>query len=196
MKCVEMRGCYGLLFHQVCLARGEHGSDAVAGTKVPAAPSFGNAKGAKFPESIEMSEGILRCKQAFLASFALAVSLSIMNAKNLDELRWKERVLLIYAPKGSEKQLGRQEALLGLHDMELTDRDVTQIVVRAPAENPEIAKRFKLSGAGFTVLLIGKDGREKLRSHEIVLPETICRLIDSMPMRQEEMRERASASKK
>jgi Domain of unknown function (DUF4174) len=143
-----------------------------------------------------MSEGILRCKQALLTSLALAVSLSIMNAQNLDELRWKERVLLIYAPKGSEKQLGRQEALLHLHDAELTERDVTQIVVRAPAENPEIAKRFKLSGAGFTVLLIGKDGGEKLRSHETVLPETICRLIDSMPMRQEEMRERASASKK
>jgi Domain of unknown function (DUF4174) len=62
-----------------------------------------------------------------------------MNAKNLDELRWKERVILIYAPKGSEKQLGRHEALLRLHDVELTERDITQIVVRASAENPEIA---------------------------------------------------------
>ena len=44
------------------------------------------------------------------------------------------------------------------------------------------------------MVLIGKDGGEKLRSHEIVSPETLCRLIDSMPMRQEEMRERASAS--
>ena len=143
-----------------------------------------------------MSEGILRCWQALLTYVALAISLSIMNAKNLDELRWKERVVIIYAPKGSEKQLGRQEALLRLHNVELTERDITQIVVRAPAENAEIVKRFKLSGAGFTVILIGKDGGEKLRSHEIVSPETLCRLIDSMPMRQEEMRERATASKK
>ena len=143
-----------------------------------------------------MSEGIFRSSQALLTCVALAVSLSTMNAKNLDELRWKERVLLIYAPVGSEKQLGRQEALLRLHDVELAERDVTQIVVRAPAGNPQIAKRFKLSGAGFTVVLIGKDSGEKLRSHDIVLPETICRLIDSMPMGQEEMRERASASKK
>jgi hypothetical protein len=153
-------------------------------------------QGAKFPDSIEMSEVILRCRQALLTCVALAISLTIMNAKNLDELRWKERVILIYAPKGSEKQLGRQEALLRLHDVELTERDITQIVVRAPAENPEIAKRFKLSDAGFSVLLIGKDGGEKLRSHEIVSPETLCRLIDSMPMRKEEMRERASASRK
>ena len=119
-----------------------------------------------------------------------------MNAKNLDELRWNERVVIIYAPKGSEKQLGRQEALLRLHNVELTERDITQLVVRTPAENAEIVKRFKLSGAGFTVLLIGKDGGEKLRSHEIVSPETLCQLIDSMPMRQEEMREEATASKK
>ena len=98
--------------------------------------------------------------------------------------------------KGSEKQLGRQEALLRLHNVELTERDITQLVVRTPAENPEIVKRFKLSGAAFTVLLIGKDGGEKLRSHEIVSPETLCQLIDSMPMRQEEMREEATASKK
>ena len=143
-----------------------------------------------------MSAGILRCWQALLIYVALAISLSIMNARNLDELRWKERVILIYAPKGAEKQLGRQEALLRLHNVELTERDITQIVVRTPAENPEIVKRFKLSGAGFTVLLIGKDGGEKLRSHEIVSPEALCRLIDSMPMRQEEMRERATASKK
>ncbi len=118
-----------------------------------------------------------------------------MNAKNLDELRWNERVLLIYAPVGSEKQLGRQEALLRLHDAELTERDVTPIVLRTRTENPEIFKRFKLSDAGFTLLLIGKDGGEKLRSHEVISPETLCRLIDSMPMRQEEMRERAGASK-
>ena len=60
-----------------------------------------------------------------------------MNAKNLDELRWKERILLIYAPVGSGKQLGRQEALLRLHDVKLAERDVAQIVVRAPSrESP------------------------------------------------------------
>jgi hypothetical protein len=142
-----------------------------------------------------MNEGIFRCWQASLTCVALAVSLQIMNAKNLDELRWQERVLLIYAPVGSEKQLSRQEALLRLHDVELAERDVTPIVLRTRAENPEIFKRFKLSGAGFTLLLIGKDGGEKLRSHDVISPESLCQLIDSMPMRQEEMRQRAGASK-
>ena len=142
-----------------------------------------------------MSEGILRRRQAFLLFVALAVSLSIMNAKDLDELRWKKRVLLIYAPEGSGKQLGRQEEVLRSQAAELVERDVTQIVLRARTEDPKIVRRFKLSGAGFTLLLIGKDGGEKLRSHEVVSPQTLYRLIDSMPMRQEEMRERASSSK-
>lgn len=46
-------------------------------------------QGAKFPDSIEMSEAILRCRQALLTCVALAISLTIMNAKNLNELRWK-----------------------------------------------------------------------------------------------------------
>ena len=141
-----------------------------------------------------MRERVFRWREAFLALVALAVPVSSMNAENLDELRWKERVLLIYASEGSEKQLARQEELLRSHDAELKERDVTQIVWQARGENPEIFERLKLSGAGFTLLLIGKDGGEKLRSHNVVAPETLCRLIDSMPMRQEEMRERASGS--
>ena len=141
-----------------------------------------------------MSEQIFRWRQAFLSLVALAVAVSTMNAENLEELRWKGRVLLIYAPEGSDKQLARQEELLRSHDAELRERDVTQTVLQARGENPEIFERLKLSGAGFTLLLIGKDGGEKLRSHNVVAPETLCRLIDSMPMRQEEMRERASGS--
>jgi Domain of unknown function (DUF4174) len=139
-----------------------------------------------------MSEGIFR--RAFLTFVALALSLSIMNAKNLDDLRWKERVVLIYAPEGSEKELARQQELLRSHGAEMVARDVTQIVLRNGAETAKLVDRFKLSGRGFTLLLIGKDGGEKLRSHEIVAPERILRLIDSMPMRQEEMRERANRS--
>lgn len=118
----------------------------------------------------------------------LALTVSTMNAGTLEELRWKKRVVVIYAPAGSEGQLARQEQSLRTHKVELDERDVTQILLREPAENRRIADRFKLAEAGFTVLLIGKDGGEKLRSHDVVSPATLCRLIDSMPMRQEEMR--------
>lgn len=111
-----------------------------------------------------------------------------MNAGKLEELRWKNRVLLIYAPAGSERQLALQEQSLRTHEAELKERDVAQIILREPAEDRKTADRFKLAEAGFTVLLIGKDGGEKLRSHDVVSPAMLCDLIDSMPMRQQEMR--------
>ncbi len=43
-------------------------------------------------------------------------------------------------------------------------------------------------GQGFQVLLIGKDGGIKMRSATPVAAEDILSLIDSMPMRQQEMR--------
>lgn len=129
-----------------------------------------------------------RVGRAIVMFIFLALTVPTMNAGTLEGLRWKKRVIVIYAPSGSERQLARQEQSLRTHEAELNERDVTQILLREPAENRKIADRFKLAEAGFTVLLIGKDGGEKLRSHDVVSPATLCHLIDSMPMRQEEMR--------
>lgn len=114
----------------------------------------------------------------------------MMNAQSLDEFRWKKRVVIIYAPAGTEKKLAEQKALLRDRDGEARERDLTQIVLRNPSDHPEIARRFKLTTSGFTVLLIGKDGGEKLRSAEITQPGALFRLIDSLPMRQQEARAR------
>ncbi len=40
-----------------------------------------------------------------------------------------------------------------------------------------------------TMVLVGKDGDEKARWNRVVNPQEIFDLIDSMPMRQSEMRE-------
>ena len=100
--------------------------------------------------------------RAILTFVCLALTVLTMNAGTLEELRWKKRVIVIYAPAGSEGQLARQEQSLRTHEAELEERDVTQILLRELAENRKIADRFKLANAGFTVLLIGKDGGEKL----------------------------------
>lgn len=96
--------------------------------------------------------------RAILTFVCLALTVLTMNAGTLEELRWKKRVIVIYAPAGSEGQLARQEQSLRTHEAELEERDVTQILLRELAENRKIADRFKLANAGFTVLLIGKDG--------------------------------------
>jgi len=50
--------------------------------------------------------------------------------------------------------------------------------------------QFDIRPGQFTVILIGKDGEEKLRSMGQVSMEELFSLIDAMPMRQSEIRER------
>ncbi len=49
--------------------------------------------------------------------------------------------------------------------------------------------RFKVEPGDFLVILIGKDGEEKLNSATPVTMDRLKRLIDSMPMRKSEMRQ-------
>ncbi|MBA2433361.1 MAG: DUF4174 domain-containing protein [Chthoniobacterales bacterium] len=116
--------------------------------------------------------------------------LSVTNGQSLAELRWKKRVVVVSAGAGAEETLAKQKDIFRERDAEFRERDVAQILLRKPADHPEIAERFKLTGSSFAVLLLGKDGLEKFRSDEPVQAETLFRLIDSMPMRQEEQRSR------
>jgi Glu-tRNA(Gln) amidotransferase subunit E-like FAD-binding protein len=47
--------------------------------------------------------------------------------------------------------------------------------------------RFKVEPNDFLVILIGKDGQEKLDSRAPVTVDQLEKLIDSMPMRKREM---------
>ena len=55
----------------------------------------------------------------------------------------------------------------------------------------DIRKQFKASPGLFTVILVGKDGGVKLRRNTQVKLKDIFALIDAMPMRQEEIRQKA-----
>ena len=109
---------------------------------------------------------------------------------NLAELRGKRRVLVIYAPPGTADKLLQQQKLFRAEKEGFDDHDVTLLVLRQPTDNAEIAKRFQLSGKEFVVLLIGKDGGEKFRVKKVAHPGLLFQLIDSMPMRGDEMRSR------
>lgn len=53
-----------------------------------------------------------------------------------------------------------------------------------------IRKRFAAAPNRFTVILVGKDGGIKLKRNEQTDLRQIFTLIDSMPMRQNEMRQK------
>jgi hypothetical protein len=59
-----------------------------------------------------------------------------------------------------------------------------------PQRAASIREQFEIAPHVFTVILVGKDGGIKLKRNDQVRLEEIFRLIDSMPMRQDEMRQK------
>ena len=120
--------------------------------------------------------------------------------KTLADMRDRYRPLLIFAPNGSE-QLAAQRNLLLPHRAELLDRQVMLVfffrkyaglwdfdIETNLAQESELRTSFHVPPKDFTVILIGKDGGEKFRSHTPVTIEQLNHVIDAMPMRQQEMR--------
>ena len=64
------------------------------------------------------------------------------------------------------------------------------MVIVSESKNSALLKRYKIMPDKFTFVLIGKDGGEKFRSSKTVDLQRLFSLIDGMPMRKDEMRQR------
>jgi hypothetical protein len=118
-------------------------------------------------------------------------------------LRDTYRPLLIFAPSPTDPQLQIQLRWLRENAADVAERDVAVIAVPYQSPSPTQAtltdagataarRSFHIAPTDFTVILIGKDGGEKLRSHQPIPMETLRSTIDAMPMRQDEMRQKAA----
>ena len=58
------------------------------------------------------------------------------------------------------------------------------------ASAKELKNKLNLEDDSFTVILLGKDGGVKLRQSRLLPSTQLYALIDAMPMRKQEMRER------
>ncbi|MCY7349201.1 MAG: DUF4174 domain-containing protein [Cytophagaceae bacterium] len=118
----------------------------------------------------------------------------------LKKYQWKSRVLLVFAPVEESPDFLKQRNIdqqaregYGERDLvvlELFQREGREVGGTA-LTRPQVdalRKQFGVKTDGFTVILLGKDGGEKLRQTRPLLSEELFRLIDSMPMRQGEMR--------
>ena len=56
------------------------------------------------------------------------------------------------------------------------------------ADAQSARQRFGVEPGDFLVILLGKDGGEKIRSNKPVTLEMLTEIIDAMPMRQDEMK--------
>lgn len=96
-----------------------------------------------------------------------------------------DRIILVGAAKESET-LKETLAALQARKADVEERD---IVVYSVEFDHKLAEAWNLKEP-FTLVLIGKDGTEKLRSETKVDLDTVFELIDSMPMRKSEMKEK------
>jgi Domain of unknown function (DUF4174) len=115
------------------------------------------------------------------------------------------RPLLVFAPAMDNPQMVEQFNLLKSHAIELGSRNLLYVPIVPEGHNQPIPRsrmhtaslsedelaamrdHFKVEPGEFLVILIGKDGGEKLSSRTPVPVEQLEKLIDSMPMRKVEM---------
>ena len=89
----------------------------------------------------------------------------------------------------------QERDLILIPELELwakTDEDLSlkRSALNTQEEQAYSRRRFHIHPNDFTVLLLGKDGGEKFRSHTPITMERLTQIIDAMPMRRQEMRSR------
>ncbi len=122
-------------------------------------------------------------------------------AQALEQHHWQDRVILLFATEEGKSQLRQQIDLLTEQASEVTERDlkIYQLLPDKgkkpdgkPVANEKLKALYRVYEPdpqfGFTFILIGKDGTEKLRANQPVSMPKLFGLIDQMPMRQAEMR--------
>jgi hypothetical protein len=121
-------------------------------------------------------------------------SVTVANAERdpLSRYRWTTRVLVVLAADPEGPDLAEQRRQIESLKDGAAEREL--VVVQPPAGSAEeTALRIQL-GLGnepFQAVLVGKDGGAKLRAAKPITALELMATIDAMPMRQNEMRQRA-----
>ena len=122
---------------------------------------------------------------------------------NLVQFKWNNRLLLLFAPNDEDPSFKSMQQSLAAGKPEVSDRDLVVFQVFESGKSTMdsvtlddlsvrwLQERYNIRKGRYAVILIGKDGGIKLdRAGQITLAEVFA-LIDSMPMRREEMRQKA-----
>jgi hypothetical protein len=121
---------------------------------------------------------------------------------DLNAYQWKSRLLLLFASSEEDPAYLTLKKEIDRQAMEVKDRDLLVFYVLERGEsrldkerlNPDqvfsLRKRLSVPPSRFTIILIGKDGGEKIRQESPVDLKEIFAIIDAMPMRQQEMKKK------
>jgi hypothetical protein len=119
---------------------------------------------------------------------------------DLNTYQWKNRLLLLFASSEEDQAYLTLNKEIDRQAMEIKDRDLLVFYVLERGESRSgqerlssgqalfLRKRLSVPSGRFTIILIGKDGGEKIRRESSVDLKEIFAIIDAMPMRQQEMK--------
>ncbi|HKJ49362.1 MAG TPA: DUF4174 domain-containing protein [Christiangramia sp.] len=136
-------------------------------------------------------------KKYLLITFLIFTPLTMLS-QSLSEYQWENRLIVIFTDSDNSEKFQNQMEILNEDQKGLEDRKLK--VLQAIPGNHQIVfpqktnwqnsnlYQKKESKTDFEVILIGLDGGVKLRQTKPVETKQLFGLIDSMPMRQAEMR--------
>ena len=146
-----------------------------------------------------MRRGIGRLAVILTVLFTSSVLGSITSASaELGDYVWKSRPLLLFAPTDRDLRLVETLNRIEASRCDVLDHDMVIGVVVTDGnstldgqtigvdEAKRLMNQYAIGENAFTVLLIGKDGGEKLRVNEVPDLGAIFAVIDGMPMRRSE----------
>lgn len=132
----------------------------------------------------------------------LMVNCQVINDKLIEDYRWQNRLLLVFSPSINNVQFDAIYNDIQQNQPAADDRDLKifylikkgQSSVDGNNINKETAgairEKYVVADDEVTIILIGKDGGEKMRQRNDFSLNEIFNRIDQMPMRKAEMEER------
>ena len=121
-----------------------------------------------------------------------------MLTQSLSEYQWKNRLIVVFTELENSQDYQKQMEVINEDQKGLSDRKL-KVIHAIPGKHQTVFPdssawqnsnlyQEKESKTDFEVILIGLDGGVKLRQSKPVETKQLFGLIDSMPMRQAEMR--------
>ena len=118
-----------------------------------------------------------------LSFMAIMIPIEIQGIE-LNQYLWKNRIILTFADDQDHPDLIRLKVEMKENECEVLNRDLLHFHF---SNDGKTGNQTTKNDQSFRILLIGKDGGIKYESNQYVSLIQLFKLIDSMPMRQDEM---------
>ena len=128
---------------------------------------------------------VLLLSFAKVANAEVNYFMEVEKNTNIKDFEWVQRPIVIFANSDRDPNFISQIEFLSQDIKALKERDIVVLIDTNPSM-PSLLRK-KLRPHGFAFILIGKDGQVKLRKPSPWNIREIARVIDKMPIRQQEI---------